>query len=196
MKAAVRASMDKSMNYIRRYKDVIMRAVDASDLLPCEGEGYELAQHLDISCGIDYILVTKGGDLSRGVGCRIQEDKNFNRRYETFTIRGERDSGAKTEFEKRKLAIASGGLYPYLTMHAYIDEETGGIDRMAFARTDEIIKYCESGQATWIHTRPEQVGQASFWAIDWDKYKRDGNAIAIYKADVDGSLKRVWPPKR
>lgn len=176
-----KCSMRQSMNYIARYKDTIIQALGASKLIPCEGDDDEVAKHLDISCGIDYILVSRNGVVSRGVGCRLQPDTS-NVKYRTFTIRKERESGAKTEFEKRKFAIANGGLYPYLTMHGYIDTQNDRIDRMAIAKTSEIIDYCEKGLADVQHTRSYQIGQASFYVIDWEKYKNTGRKIFVYQA--------------
>ena len=175
-------SMLQSMDYINRYRDTIIKFLGASNLIQCEGTDDEIARHLDISCGIDYILVSRDGSLSRGVGCRLQPDRGTSK-YRTFTIRKERDTGSKTEFEKRKNAIAKGGLYPYLTMHGYIDTDKDRIDRMAIAKTQEIIEYCEKGLARIQHTGKQQFGQASFYVIDWDTYKYSGRSIYIYDAN-------------
>jgi hypothetical protein len=52
---------------------------------------------------------------------RIQTGVN----YKTFTIRNKRKSGARTEYEKRKIAIEKGYLYPYLTVQAYVTDSAG-----------------------------------------------------------------------
>lgn len=181
MRDAVAKSMRKSMDYILRYKDTILEALSASDLIPCEGSDSELAKRLDMTCGIDYVLVSGDGSLLKGVGCRFQEDR-WAQKYNTFTIRKERDSGARTEFEKRKHAIKKGGLYPYLTMHGYIDTENDRIDRMAVAKTAELIDYCENCNPPVKHTGDWEDGQAEFYCVDWDEYKQSGRSIFIYHA--------------
>lgn len=175
-----KATMHRNLEDMRRYKSEIIRILGASDLIACEGDESEVAKHLDISCGIDYLFVSRNSTLTYGIGCRMQDDGQFGKRYKTFTIRKERKSGHITEFEKRKAAIEKGGLYPYLTLHAYIDRTRDRIDRMALAKTAEIMDYIEKGLADEGHTGKAQIGQASFWVIDWDKYRESGRSIFVY----------------
>lgn len=176
MRQAVLDDMHRSMNYIHRYKSDLLSAMKAIDLIPCEGSDEEIAQFLDVSCGIDYIRVSKRGQLAQGVGCRFQADVP----YRTITIRKERESGAMTELEKRKLAIEHGGIYPYYTMHAYVDTKKDWIDRLAIAKTEEIVEYCLQGKASVQHTCWDKDGQAFFYVVDWEKYKNDDDGHVIY----------------
>lgn len=184
MRNEIANSMQKSMGYIKRYESTLLGVFKASRLIACEGDVSEVAKHLDMSCGIDYVVVSIDGSLTRGIGCRVQEDK-YPVKYRTFTIRNKRDSGSKTEFEKRKNAIKSGGLYPFYTAHIYVDEKHDRIDRMAIAKTEDIIWYCETQNPPKNHTGESQIGQAEFYTVGWDDFRRAGKQIIIYPDDYE-----------
>ena len=77
----------------------------------------KIAFMLDAEAGIDYLL--HGEDFGVcGLASRIQFGSN---NWAGFTIRRQRDSGAKTEFEKLCHAIEKGRIYPHLICHGYID---------------------------------------------------------------------------
>lgn len=78
----------------------------------------EIARDLDVLAGID-IWQTITGIGCRGIASRVQFGSTA---WDTFTIRYSRESGAKTEYQKRLEAINSsrGIIYPYLMCHAYI----------------------------------------------------------------------------
>lgn len=168
------------MYYVQRYKDTVLKVAKVSAFIPCEGADTELARNMDNACGIDYVLISKDKGLSRGVGCRIQEDR-WSKKYRTFTIRRGRDNGMKTEFAKRKAAIDGGGTYPYLTLQGYVDTANDRIDRLANAKTAEIISYCEESNSPIKHTGIGQSSQADFYCIDWDDYQQTGRSIRIWE---------------
>jgi len=133
-----------------------------------------LAKLLDMLAGIDVWHIDKVNGI-RGVALRIQTgDKDWH----TFTIRATRDNGVKTEFEKRSYAIEHGFLYPYLTVQAYITKDNKLVS-FAVAKTKDIIDMIKTGHATMRHTGQEQIGQASFYIIDWYDMKKCGYKIAI-----------------
>ena len=82
-----------------------------------EGRKDEVARMLDMKSGIDALLTGSLGCVS-GVAVRIQDGKN----WETFTIRHSRSTGARTEYIKRKEAIANSRrvFYPHYTMQVYM----------------------------------------------------------------------------
>lgn len=175
---AVKDDLKKSAEYVKRYEYTILKLLNASKLIACENKDDEVAKLLDRSCGIDYILVSEDGHTSRGLACRLQEDR-FNEKYRTFTVRRSRDSGVETEYKKKKKAIEGGGLYPSLTLQGYIDTENDRIDRLAVVRTEELIDYCENDRPDIRHTGRGNVGQASFYVVDWDRYRASGRWILI-----------------
>jgi len=124
------------------------------------------AKNFDQLSGIDawHIRADKG---IRGIASRIQVCDIKFPPYNTFTIRKSRDSGAITEYEKRKKAIESqnGWLYPHLTVQAYISEKTGGILRsFAVAKTKNIIEQINTGQYF-----EKRTGNACFLCVAWDE---------------------------
>lgn len=183
-----KTALSKSRIYVERYKDDVLKVLHGSDILPCEGEDNDTLRFLDGSCGIDYFVVHNRNGITHTVASRFQTDTP--QRYKTFTIRKSRDSGTDTEFKKRKLAIENGGIYPYYTLQAYVDEEHNRINRIAVALTEEIIRYCETEltDADIRHTGYNQIGQASFYVVDWVRYANAGNRIAIYDSEEDVNI--------
>ena len=101
----------------------------------------EIAKELDVLCGIDIWQVIDGQG-ARGIASRVQNETRESKKginWKTFTIRYSRnDTGAKTEYHKRKEAIETGRyIYPFLTCQAYFDhgEFVGG----GIARTIDVF---------------------------------------------------------
>lgn len=118
----------------------IQDMVGGGRIIPIESEVTEdLKTILDMDAGIDALQVIKPEGLIRGIGSRIQwGDKAWN----TFTIRKSRDSGAKTELQKRIESIDGkrGGLYPHLTVQGYVTKpRTGELQSVAIAPTRELF---------------------------------------------------------
>jgi hypothetical protein len=105
------------------------------NLIPLEMSTEDFAKQMDQMCGIDYMLVNDGLGMV-GLASRVQKIEN-NKPWNTFTIRFDRDSGAQTEYEKRKIAIESNKyIYPYLTTHAYVNQN--GYVNCGVAKTVDI----------------------------------------------------------
>lgn len=139
-----------------------------------EGQASDaLYQMFDMQCGIDVWCYNKFG--ARGLASRIQVS---SKSWRSFTIRKSRKSGAITEYEKRKKAISENWLYPYYTMQAYINKSEVLLE-FAICKTEELIKYIEEGNATIKETNPNQQGQAEFYVIYWDQYKKLDNNLVI-----------------
>jgi hypothetical protein len=159
-------ALKKSIDYQRHIKPALEKVL-MGGLITVEGNTLdETAKLLDTLGGIDLWMVDKSRGI-RGVASRIQYEKNWR----TFTIRAERESGAKTEYEKRKYAIDNDYLYPVVTYQAYIDCGTISI---GVAYTKDLIDFIDKGLAYTKHTKDDQDGQASFWVIKWDKFKNGG----------------------
>lgn len=69
----------------------------------------------DKHSGVDLIRQDKIG--LQGIASRVQ----FGNDWQTYTIRAKRQSGAKTELEKRLEQIQHGYFYPAFTLQAYFD---------------------------------------------------------------------------
>lgn len=112
-------------NWVKDSKDSIsaFNAIEKSvipmllsgQLVNIEQRPDEVLLWLDLNAGIDFVRKNEKG--IQGVAWRAQWGRNFD----TFTIRSKRDSGARTELEKRIEAIKEGYFYPAFTMQAYFD---------------------------------------------------------------------------
>lgn len=141
-----------------------------------------IAKLLDTLAGIDVWHVDKVRGI-RGIALRIQTIKSPYKPYNTFTVRNKRQSGAKTEYEKRKYAIENGYLYPYLTVQAYVNEQDKLIS-FAVSKTVDVMDMISKGLFESNHTGAAQIGQAEFFVIDWRVMKANGYKIAIVEKDL------------
>jgi hypothetical protein len=154
----------------------ILKQRIGGELIPVEtNTSSELFRLLDQRAGIDEWHW--GGDKGiRGMASRVQWIKPGYAPWNTFTMRKSRDSGAKTEYQKRVEAIQSneGWMYPALTVQAYIrDNENAELLSFGLAYTDEIIDYILKGLAD-----DNATTNASFYIIPFCP-------VAIY----------AWPDK-
>lgn len=116
----------------------------------------DIAVDLDLLCGIDLWQTTTMG--ARGIASRVQF--NCTKSWDTFTIRYKRDSGVKTEFEKRQIAISTGKyIYPYLTVQSYFDSSENLIS-CGVAQTKSIFEAIPGENKTIRKT-----GNASFIVV-------------------------------
>lgn len=178
--------MRYSLQQVEKAKPIIKQLLNGGDIKIVEGDDNEICLMLDQTCGTDYFQAYGKNDgqmdgLVWGIGSRFQKTWHNCQPFNTFTIRRSRESGAKTEFEKREYAMKHGGIYPYLTMHGYYDEQTGEILSLAIARTKDIWDFIKQGHAKERHTGDNQIGQATFYFIGWDDFKKRGYDIKIYQ---------------
>lgn len=127
---------------------------------------------LDMLAGIDVWVIHKNPSGVRGLASRIQYGKN----WQTFTVRKQRESGASTEYEKRKHAMSNDYIYPYFTLQAYIKDDE--IEGMAICFTHALYKIIEQGLCETRKTGDSQIGQAIFYVVHWDTFEPDD--IRIY----------------
>lgn len=165
-------ALKKSIDYQKIIKPTLEKALGGW-MITVEGDTLnETAKLLDTLAGIDLWFVNQERGM-RGIASRIQYSKNWR----TFTIRLERDTGTKTEYEKRKYAIENNYLYPVITYQAYLCDGGG----MAMAYTKDIMEYIGNGFAYIKHTNEEQEGQASFFVVKWDDFKAKGYAFQEFR---------------
>jgi hypothetical protein len=85
-----------------------------------------------------------------------------------------------TEFDKRRYAIKKNGVYPYLTMQGYYDENTRDILSLAIARTVDIWECIENNNCIVRQTGYWQIGQSTFYVIDWTMFEKLGYKLLKY----------------
>ena len=140
-----------------------------------EGDPHPLCRLLDITGGIDYLHESPHG-LLRGIASRVQSG---SRNWATFTIRKERSSGARTEYEKRCAAIAANALYPFFTVQSYFDTQ-GQLLGYAIVRTDQLFKVIQQGQYSENQTGDRQIGQTTFFYVLWRDLIKGKTPIIMY----------------
>jgi hypothetical protein len=143
-----------------------------------------IAEELDQTAGVDSWNI-KHDDIIRGVASRVQYVSDMywtNSPPDTFTIRKSRPTGSKTEFKKRLEAIRKGGLFPYWTTQAYLDEPGGELLSLARVRTEDLIRYINDGDAdAGDYYTKSPKGEASFFVVDWWRLKDDGIGVKTEK---------------
>lgn len=184
---AVMHDLRYSLAQVEKARPIIKRLMNGGEIKAVEGRDDEICLMLDRNCGTDYFQIYGNGDkldgVVWGVGSRFQSVWHGGKTFDTFTIRLSRESGADTEFKKRKLAMDRNGIYPYLTMHGYYDEKTGDILSLAIARTRDIWECIEKGHCIVRKTGESQIGQSTFYVVDWNKLKALGYPIKVWKAE-------------
>jgi hypothetical protein len=153
----------------RRFKNITSVEANSTE---------QLADMLDQTAGIDAFFCNDTG--LGGIASRIQP--NCYKSFDTFTVRKSRESGAKTEYEKRKAAIDSRGelIYPYYTLQAYLGKQEELIS-YAIAKTEDIINLIDDGECYVNHTGQTQKGQAEFYVVNWTSFEKNNKPIYIYR---------------
>jgi len=160
--------------FIETVWPMLTGVVGGGELMQMEGRpDQQLARELDMRSGIDAWQLI--GDQMRGVAARVQQS---NKDWGTFTIRLKRDSGAKTEYEKRYEAITNGRglIYPHLTIHAYAETKDGPIMSVGVCRTMDVIDFIHKGL-----NRVQRTNNATFAVCPWDKMKDHGYQVKVVK---------------
>lgn len=133
------------------------------EIYSAETSDNEVLRKVDVLSGVDLIVERKGHLF--GVASRVQ----FGINYQTFTIRKQRQSGTKTELEKRIEAIKLGAIYPKWTLQMYCDEGNDVLG-LAVCLTSDLYDYVNNGGFTTTRHSDNK-----FICIEWrdlaDKYK-------------------------
>lgn len=164
---------------------------ESDTILPVESitsggneEAEYIAEKLDQLGGID-VWHLIGGESMRGIGSRVQYGRSWN----TFTVRKSRESGAKTEYEKRKSAIDDNDLYPKFTIHAYIsdDSEDRSLRSVACTYTKDLIDFIDPGETPTKRAKDEH-GWADFYVVGWWDLADDGGRVCWHvNGDVEST---------
>lgn len=118
--------------------------VGGGTLLPVEAQTSEgFSEILDVIAGIDVLQFSQAPLFVRGIASRVQ----WHKCYRSFSIRTVLKSGQETEIQKRLNTIknlsSTGGLFPFLTVQAYISEPKGKLLAAAVIKTQELLGIAE-----------------------------------------------------
>jgi len=150
----------------------------AGPLLQMEGRpDVELARQLDMRSGIDGWELTKDGGM-RGVSARVQTSPPPPQCWDSFTVRMSRQSGATTEFSKRRSAIHGGKglIWPHITVQAYAESKAGPVHTVGICKTADLIAFIDSG----LH-KPRFASNAGFAACFWADMQANGIHVWIVR---------------
>lgn len=148
--------MDRTAPCVKIIKDKIFKGADFRCI---EKSKNELLLWFDKFAGIDYIVKNKEGQMF-GIAARIQFGKN----WETFTIRYQRKTGSKTEFEKRKEAISKGFFYPLFTMQAYFDRSGKNLIAACLVSTVALYDFIEKNPGKVQKRESDNI----FLVVKWE----------------------------
>ena len=178
---AVMTDMCFSQKILYEAAPIIKRLLNCvtGEILDVENQNNIVCQHLDQQCGIDYLVHFEG--LTNGLAWRAQQEDPFLGPFNSFTIRKERESGAMTEFEKRKKSIEMSALYPYYTAQAFYGCRNKELKTLGIARTKDIIECIEKGLCSVNETGKAQIGQAKFYTVWWKVMKKNGYQVLEWK---------------
>lgn len=130
----------------------------AAQIISLENLGGKLPLMLDRQFSTDALYLK--GDKMYGVSSRVQRNQN----WQTFTIRAERDSNARTELQKHSDALAKGEYLPEITVQTYIND---GEITIGIAWTADILDYIKKNKTQAKHTNNSLDGQATFLCVSW-----------------------------
>lgn len=162
----------------------IRSKLGGGEIVPVESVADKgMATILDQRSGIDAWHLSLNKQI-RGIASRVQwSDKSWG----TFTVRYSRDSGAATEYSKRKNDITSdaGWLYPHITVQAYIAGAKDGQGELLSAgiiKTRSLIAACECILKGGVPPRDggiRRTDNAAFIWASWQWLKKSGYDIKI-----------------
>lgn len=143
------------------------------NVVSIEHSSEETLAWLDNFSGIDWIAKTAENQVY-GVAVRVQWMQGRTP-WNTFTIRYERHTGTKTEYQKRIEAISGGYFHPKLTLQAYFQSGTEKLLSAAIVDTQCLYALCES-QPELVH---ENMSDNIFKYVHWYDLKKHGCRIMI-----------------
>lgn len=176
---------DSAAAFLRVVWPAISNMVGGGRIYPIETVTNDLmTEMLDKYSGIDAWHLSDGRQL-RGIASRVQWGNAWN----TFTVRYSRDTGSKTEYEKRKTDIDSGSgwLYPHLTVQAFVDgdkKSNGDLLSVAVIKTASLIDACSKIVAKQVPDRCggiRRTGNAVFIWVSWSYLQASGYAVKVHQ---------------
>lgn len=167
-------NMDKNSDSYKIIFPILKKILKPDyEIISVENENSKIAKLLDSYSGIDFLLLNTATSELEGVASRIQYDKLYN----SFTIRLGRESGVLTEFQKRNTAIKNNSLFPKFTLQSYI-LSTGEFS-MAICKTVELFSFINNFPQFTKCTNEDQIGQASFVVCYWDDLIKNGVNVSV-----------------
>lgn len=171
-----RKDLSKATSAFELFKSIICSHIKG-DLISIELENTKLSKMFDQYSGVDAFQLVN--NKLRSVALRMQ--KCQGKKWNTFTIRYTRSSGAKTEYKKRLEAILSGRgfLYPYLTIQAYYDETKKELLSFGVVKTEDLYNYVSMNLPKITKRTNKQDGNVML-VISFSELQKRGVNVLIY----------------
>lgn len=162
--------LSASSRAILSIKDSILPKLISGRIHSIEESKNDTLLLFDKHSGIDLIRQNKIG--LQGVASRVQ----FGKDWQTYTIRSKRQSGAKTELEKRLAQIQRGYFYPEFTLQAYFDSRKDlNLRSIAVVRTVDLYHFVINNPSRV----QERTSDNEFLVCSWHDLKSLGYEIKI-----------------
>lgn len=161
-----------SIKAIDKIKYSVLPKLISGDIISIENTDNEVLIMLDKHSGIDYIRKNDNG--LQGIASRVQFGKvgEKPKAWNTFTIRYERCSGTKTEYEKRINQIENGYFYPAFTLQAYFDNRVDmNLLSIAIIKTTDLYAIIQTSDKVCERVSDNVFKYISWCDIDPDKIK-------------------------
>lgn len=154
-------------------------------IYPVEDQPGKVCNHLDKSCGIDYLVVD--GDRNRTVGLAWRTGRFWKSRhygsivYNAFSLRERRNNSFskedRCEISKRRISKEFDLLRPTYTAQMHYDPENDNeLLSLAIAKTDDIIEAHDRGfyRLCDKHNTDKEVIMHD---VQWEKMKQFGYEV-------------------
>lgn len=169
----------KSIQAFNRFGVPVMKAaLGAKKIISTEHHKNEIEKFLDQEAGIDALAVVKNGTVYP-VACRLQ----FDKRYDSFSLRRSRPNDKTTEHAKLAEAFRTGGLMPKYHLQGFV-ETTRQTAIVAVTETVDLIKYVDKHPDQWRKNNKDNV---TFYYCPW----RELDKVKVYLVDEKGNVKRT-----
>ena len=150
----------RTENLAEQAEPILNNLFGGWSLVPVGGNDY-VSRILDMTCGINHLLLYKGSTNVYGVSSHTQYGKN----YRTFSV-------PKKEYEKLSEAFANGGMRPYYTMHVYMDGSR--IIGLGLIKTVDLMQFI-------VNDLAEE--KERYYVCGWDNLREAGCNVMEYSAD-------------
>jgi len=151
---------DDLLSTMPAYKVLKERIFKKSELINIERNDEGVLMWFDKYAGIDWMVKSEDNHIM-GIASRIQWDVD----YRTFTIRYERWTGSKTEYDKRKEAIENQYIYPTYTLQAYFkDKSNPQMLSCGIVKTSDLYSFIGSFPYLVFENKSDNI----FKYVKWD----------------------------
>lgn len=147
----------------------VLRKIISGEIKSAETQNSELCKFVDCVFGMDYFRIKEG--KVEGIASRFQRVSEGHKPFNTFTLRSERKTGARTEIEKRLSDLDNGAFRIKYVIHGYaLGENTSNpfeTVSIACVQAEDLIRVLEYRKDLVQYTKSDN----EFAFIDWGELK-------------------------